>query len=67
MQLALSIEQALAATGLGRTKLYEALKCGDLRAKKLGTRTLILQSDLETFLAGLQSYPSKAPSPKENC
>lgn len=66
MQLALSIEQALAATGLGRTKLYEALKSGDLRAKKLGTRTLILQSDLETFLAGLQSYPAKAPSPKGN-
>ena len=56
MQTALSIEQALAATGLGRTKLYEAINSGKLRARKLGKRTLILQSELELFLAGLEEY-----------
>ena len=62
MQLALSIEEACNATGLGRTKLYEAINSGALCARKLGKRTLILQSDLQAFLTGLQSYASPLKS-----
>ena len=56
MQLSLSIEDAMASTGIGRTKLYEVIGSGALRAHKLGKRTLILKSDLDAFLAGLESY-----------
>lgn len=57
--IALSIEQAQEICGLGRTKLYELLKSGELPARKLGKRTLILRSDLEAFLSSLKSYPAK--------
>lgn len=58
-QLSLTIEEARAATGLGRTKIYEAINSGALRARKLGKRTLILKSDLEAFLAALEAYPAQ--------
>lgn len=54
--LAFSINQVQEVSGLGRTKIYELLKSGDLPAKKMGKRTLVLASDLETFLSGLESY-----------
>lgn len=58
-QISLSIEEAAAATGIGRTKLYQKINSGELPAKKLGKKTLILQADLEVFLAGLGAYPAK--------
>lgn len=59
MQLSLSIEEARAATGLGRTKLYQLINSGQLKAKKIGKRTIILRDDLEGFLASLESYPAE--------
>lgn len=58
-KIALSIEQALEVSNLGRTKLYELLKSGSLPARKLGRRTLILQSDLDAFLTSLAAYPTE--------
>jgi excisionase family DNA binding protein len=49
----LSIAEACAAAGIGRTKLYEAIADGRLKARKLGKRTLILRDDLRQFLAAL--------------
>jgi len=56
-QLSLSIEEVCSATGLGRTKLYQIINAGELKARKIGARTVILRSDLEEFLKNLQSYP----------
>ena len=50
---ALSISETCAVTGLGRTKLYEAISSGRLTARKFGKRTLILKSDLLAFLSSL--------------
>ncbi|MEH2524213.1 MULTISPECIES: helix-turn-helix domain-containing protein [unclassified Bradyrhizobium] len=50
---ALSVPQACALAGIGRTKLYEAITAGSLKARKLGKRTLILRDDLRQFLAAL--------------
>jgi excisionase family DNA binding protein len=55
-QMSLSIEEVCAATGLGRTKLYEHINSGKLKARKLGKRTLILKVDLENFLTNLDTY-----------
>ena len=59
MQHALSIEETMSATGIGRTKLYELINTGELKAKKIGKRTIVLKADLEEFLSNLQDYTSK--------
>lgn len=51
--LALSIDKASAAAGIGRTKIYEAIKLGKLRARKAGRHTIILTDDLKAFLESL--------------
>lgn len=56
MQLSYSIEEVQELTGLGRTKIYEALKDRHLKAKKYGKRTIILKADLEEFLQNLGNY-----------
>lgn len=49
----LSIDDACLVAGIGRTKIYEAISEGRLRARKLGKRTLILRADLSSFLDNL--------------
>ena len=51
--LGYTIEGAVAASGIGRTKLYDAIRAGQLRARKCGRRTIILDDDLRAFLAAL--------------
>lgn len=55
-QMALTIEEASRISGIGRTKIYEAINAGRLPAKKHSKRTLILHEDLKNFLAALPSY-----------
>lgn len=55
--LCISIKQAAQLTGICRSTLYEALNRGELPARKLGKRTVILLADLEAFLASLPDYP----------
>jgi excisionase family DNA binding protein len=52
-KLSLSVEEAAEATGIGRSKLYEAMRDGLLQARKFGRRTIILRDDLEQFLSAL--------------
>jgi excisionase family DNA binding protein len=58
-RLALGIRDVCRLTGLGRTSVYAAIKAGDLVARKLGRRTVILGADLEAFLNNLPSVPAK--------
>ena len=58
--IAVTIPDAVKATGMSRTSIYEALKRGDLTARKSGRRTLIWFSDLETYLASLPTYQAGA-------
>ena len=51
--LAHSIRQVVQLTGISRSKIYEEIRDGHLRAVKSGHRTLILNADLETYLASL--------------
>lgn len=54
--IAVTIPDAVKATGMSRSALYEALKRGDLTARKAGRRTLISFADLEAYLANLPTY-----------
>lgn len=58
--IAVTIPDAVKATGMSRSALYEALKRGDLTARKAGRRTLISFSDLEAYLASLPTYQAGA-------
>jgi len=51
--LAYSLEQAGAVTGLGRSALYLAVRDRKLVARKLGRRTVVRRADLEAFLDAL--------------
>jgi excisionase family DNA binding protein len=51
--IGLSIPQACESSGLGRTKLYAAIKSGELTARKAGRRTIILPDDLRRYLESL--------------
>ena len=51
--LAYSIPEAVRATGLGRTSLYELIATGRIEARKAGKRTLIPAESLRAFLAAL--------------
>jgi excisionase family DNA binding protein len=60
-QLALTVTEACAAARIGRTRLYEAIKNGDLVAAKFGRRTLIRVDDLKGWLARLPTIGAPAP------
>jgi hypothetical protein len=59
-RLAYSIDGVSDATDSGRTKIYEWINSGRLRAKKLDGRTIVLAEDLKTFLTSLPDVPVKA-------
>lgn len=55
-QLGYSISEAARICGIGRTKLYEAISLGDLRAKKYGRRTIIERAALVDFMNSLENF-----------
>jgi excisionase family DNA binding protein len=57
--LAFSVAEACSAARIGRTSLYEAIRCGKLRAVKHAKRTLILSEDLRRWLESLPAVEPK--------
>ena len=51
--LTVRIPEACRLTGIGRSKLYELIRAGEIRTIKVGTMTLIPVASLTEFL-GLQ-------------
>lgn len=51
--LTVTIPQACAITGLGRSSIYRLFDDGKLRRLKSGTRTLIRISDIEAYIDSL--------------
>jgi excisionase family DNA binding protein len=54
--IAMTVQTAVQLSGISRSVLYEALKKGDLKAKKSGRRTLIMRVDLENYILSLEKY-----------
>jgi excisionase family DNA binding protein len=52
-RLSMSPEEASALTGIGLTSIRQAAASGELKARKHGTRTVILQEDLKDWLQAL--------------
>ena len=51
-RIAYSIPEACEVSSLGKSTIYKAIRDEKLNAKKIGKRTIILRTDLETFLNG---------------
>jgi hypothetical protein len=60
MTLSLNVRQAVEASGLTRSHIYEAMKRGDLTARKAGRRTIILAEDLRRYLESLPTSNKEA-------
>ena len=48
-----SIAEVVRLTGRGRSTVYELIAAGRLKARKLGSRTVVLDPDLIDFLNSL--------------
>jgi excisionase family DNA binding protein len=54
--LAHRIEDTIRITGASRTRIYAALRDGELEAVKIGRATCVLDESLRRWLAGLPRY-----------
>ena len=59
-KLAYSIREAVEAGAGSRTKLYEAIAAGTLKARKRGRSTVILAADLAQYLESLPNFHEQA-------
>jgi hypothetical protein len=60
--IAYAIEDVPSATGLTRTRIFQAIREGQLTARKLGRRTIIEATELHRFIATL---PTRGREPDE--
>lgn len=58
--ITVTIPDAVKATGMSRTAIYEALKRGKIKARKCGRRTLVSVASLDEYLASLPPYQAGA-------
>lgn len=52
-RLAYSIDELMGATGIGRTRIYEEIKSGRLKAAKCGKRTIVTADAAREWLESL--------------
>ena len=57
-KLAYGISEAVQATNIGRSLLYEEIRAGKLKTFKIGNRTLIATDDLKAWLATYRALQS---------
>ena len=55
-KLSLNISEAADMACIGKTNLYAKIATGELKAKKIGRRTIILVEDMKNFLANLEDF-----------
>jgi hypothetical protein len=58
---ALTIAELVKFGPLGRTSLYQAIRTGELAARKYGKRTFVLAADFEAFLKSLPKIRATQP------
>jgi excisionase family DNA binding protein len=61
----LTVNQFCNAVPCGRTKTYSLIAHGEIRAIKLGKKTLIPRIELERLQARLPRIHSRSPCPRE--
>ena len=56
----LTVREAVQLSGIGRTKFYRLIGDGEVRAVKLGRRTLVERESLLDFIGRLPAYGQKS-------
>lgn len=59
--LAVRVRDACRLTGIGRSKLYELIRAGEISTFKVGAMTLIATTELERFLAAQIDCDAQGP------
>lgn len=63
-KIAVTLREATALTGIGRSSFYKLFNNGQLTPRKAGKRTLILLADLEAYIQSLpEGWPGKESGP----
>ncbi len=62
--MALTIAEVCAVSRIGRTRVYEAIRAGELCARKHGRRTLVLSDDVRRWLESLPAVQASHESPQ---
>lgn len=62
LRMALTIAEAVSASGLSRTKIYELATNGRLTIRKCGKRSLIATEDLRALIESLPQAPIRCGS-----
>lgn len=55
----LTVLEAATVIGIGRSKTYELIRTGQLPARKIGSRTIILRDDAQAVLRALPTIKAK--------
>lgn len=58
--LAYPLPTFLRIAGIGRTKAYEEINAGRLKAHKNGSRTVVLADDARAYLSSLPAFQPRA-------
>lgn len=61
-----SISEVIEMAGIGRTRLYQELNSGRLKALKIGKRTCVTRANLEAWLLKLEGYLPNAIKGSDN-
>jgi excisionase family DNA binding protein len=56
----LSPEESAYVAGLGRTTVFQQIAAGNLKARKVGKKTIVLRADLMAFLENLPRVGANA-------
>jgi hypothetical protein len=59
-RITVTVPEAIALSGIGRSSLYKLFHEGKLTPRKSGTRTLILVAELKNFLRSLPQGSSQS-------
>lgn len=58
-KLLYNLKETIALTGLGKTTLYRHVNSGNLKARKIGGRTLFSLDDIKEFLSQDRNFTDK--------
>jgi excisionase family DNA binding protein len=60
----ISVADAMALAGLGKTSIYRLAAAGQFRIRKVGRRSLIERAEFASYLANLPAASLKQPKTK---
>ena len=55
-RITISVADAMSATGLGKTSMYELLNDGSIRSFKVGKKRLVILESIHEWIANMESY-----------